>query len=655
MKNFASFVPLRVLIRLTAGALFYLPLFLLFGPPGLAQDVPAEMLFELLEEQEETAAGQADFLEVLQDLESHPLDVNRARVNELLRIPFLNRSQAAGIVRERGNGRYKNIDDLRRVAGLSAELLAAIAPYLKFSSSRKIPLLDYRLQLARQLELSKGFFASGNDPPPYGNPLYLRQQLRITTGRLESRFIREKDAGEPQWNDLSTFYIRLTFGENGGSVLLGDMSLKAGLGLLMSSAYGTPAGSDGSAFFRGGGFRLRGKGDNDENSFLRGLALELQPFGNWRAAALLAATNLDAGINSGAVNSFPTAGLHRSDSELNKKDQVRENLRAAVALWQGKTLQAGMLWQQSKYSRPVALPIPGDTLGQFENISFFYDLRRAAFHLRGEYALHRRRYRALQQNILVQPAGNRRLHWGAIFYAYQPGYWSRLGRAFGSSSGGPSDAAGYFSWLQLPLGPLDINAALQQQRPLDRREDFPESRQTRQIQLRLNWQDLRWRLRYVQRVSGLMTAAAERRAGWQLQVEKSLSKKLRFRHGLSRSTASRPALQGKKGFAMFHDIRLRPWPALQLQARWSYFDVADFDLRLYEFENDLPGRFRNALFNDRGDRWYILLTLRGGKKFRWTTKYRQIGYPDLSSLGSGNDALEGNRRREIRSELRWTW
>jgi hypothetical protein len=88
-----------------------------------------------------------------------------------------------------------------------------------------------------------------------------------------------------------------------------------------------------------------------------------------------------------------------------------------------------------------------------------------------------------------------------------------------------------------------------------------------------------------------------------------------------------------------------------MQFRWTQFEIPDYDYRLYEFENDLPGNFRNVLLNSRGFKWFFLISYKFVSKWNVALKYRETHYPDEVILGSGLDTVLGNRRREVRAQL----
>ena len=112
-------------------------------------------------------------------------------------------------------------------------------------------------------------------------------------------------------------------------------------------------------------------------------------------------------------------------------------------------------------------------------------------------------------------------------------------------------------------------------------------------------------------------------------------------------------LEGEKhyGFTIYLDVRYRVSSSFSIQTRWTQFDVSDYDLRLYEFETDLPGNFRNILLNGRGYKWFLVVNYKLGSRWRFSLKYREIRYPDEETLGSGLDTIFGNQKRHIRVQL----
>jgi competence protein ComEA len=58
-----------------------------------------------------------------------PIDINRASAAELQKLPGIGTALAQRIVEERRKGRFKSVDDLRRVPGIKAKKIDALRPY----------------------------------------------------------------------------------------------------------------------------------------------------------------------------------------------------------------------------------------------------------------------------------------------------------------------------------------------------------------------------------------------------------------------------------------------------------------------------------------------------------------------------------------------
>jgi hypothetical protein len=139
-------------------------------------------------------------------------------------------------------------------------------------------------------------------------------------------------------------------------------------------------------------------------------------------------------------------------------------------------------------------------------------------------------------------------------------------------------------------------------------------------------------------------------------IETHISKSLRLSHRIEASWVS-PSRQLTKthGISFYQDIRYRAGRNVGIQVRWTQFEIPDYDYRLYEFENDLPGNFRNILLNDRGFKWFALVSWSISGRWNIALKYREIYYPDETTLGSGLDTVWGNRKQEIRVQAQITY
>ncbi len=136
-----------------------------------------------------------------------------------------------------------------------------------------------------------------------------------------------------------------------------------------------------------------------------------------------------------------------------------------------------------------------------------------------------------------------------------------------------------------------------------------------------------------------------------VHLSTEVSKRLRFSHRVEFSWADSTVTSNRPyGVSFYQDVRYRV-DKLTLQGRWTQFEVPDYTYRLYEFETDLPGNFRNILLNDRGLKWFFLINYKISPQWNLALKYREIYYPDEETVGSGLNTVLGNRKKELRAQV----
>lgn len=108
------------------------------------------------------------------------------------------------------------------------------------------------------------------------------------------------------------------------------------------------------------------------------------------------------------------------------------------------------------------------------------------------------------------------------------------------------------------------------------------------------------------------------------------------------------------GYLIYQDVLYRPAKMpFELTFRYMLFDAPDYDSRLYVYENDVLYAFSIPMFYDRGSRTYLMLTYRAGRDLDVWARIGQTWYADRSTIGSGLEAIEGNRRTDLKIQLRY--
>lgn len=609
---------------------------------------------QLLENLESEDLAETDFLQILKDLEDHPIEINSASTKELLRIPFLNFTSAKSIISYRNQkGKFNRRDDLLLVPGISDELIEAILPYILFEKRIKDSFLDYRVQIGEDLHTTRGY-----EDNQYENPLYVYHRIRWRPhSNLQTTVLWEKDAGEPDWFDFGSLSLRYRWVKAKSEIQVGDYDLAIGHRLVFSNSYGQLLSVGNEIPFTQTQLNWRGKFSANENSFLRGILWDYSLTHNTSLLFAFSNRSVDATLtdDSSAVRSIYNSGYHRTQNETSKKNQFTERIYSGVIRHDFSMSQIGIQIAHAECSLP--LQVVDNDFGQKLNyVSGFYSQRTELMYLQGEVAFLNWKFPAIQQSLLLKSG---RFSYGTVFYYYHPDFWSFHGRGFGEISDSPNNQQGFFLSSSVRLfSKTGISGYLHFSKPVRFADEFPFLKRSYQFQITQSLNKNRFSLRFTERVrngaSGINIIPELKTQAIRFHATEEPSSRLRLNQRIELSWVnSTDFLEGDQdyGFTIYLDARYQILKGLSIQTRWTQFDVSDYDLRLYEFETDLPGNFRNILLNGRGYKWFVLINYKLGSRWKFSVKYREMYFPDEETLGSGLDTVFGNRKKQVRAQM----
>ena len=123
--------------------------------------------------------------------------------------------------------------------------------------------------------------------------------------------------------------------------------------------------------------------------------------------------------------------------------------------------------------------------------------------------------------------------------------------------------------------------------------------------------------------------------------------------GRMQESASLPDSPMRYGWLIAQDIEWHLHSRLTVFGRLSMFETDGFAARVYAYERDVRYAFRVPALFGRGERSYILVRVNLGHGATLEAKYGVTRYNDRDVIGSGLNELQSNRRREIRTQIRW--
>lgn len=111
-----------------------------------------------------------------------------------------------------------------------------------------------------------------------------------------------------------------------------------------------------------------------------------------------------------------------------------------------------------------------------------------------------------------------------------------------------------------------------------------------------------------------------------------------------------------EGYMIFQDMS---WKGLRnklnLNVRASYFNTRDYDSRIYSYESDVLYASSFPMYYDKGIRTYLNARYRLFKSTDIWFRYALTQYFNRENVGSGLDLIEGNKKTDIKLQVRWQW
>jgi hypothetical protein len=111
-----------------------------------------------------------------------------------------------------------------------------------------------------------------------------------------------------------------------------------------------------------------------------------------------------------------------------------------------------------------------------------------------------------------------------------------------------------------------------------------------------------------------------------------------------------------KGWLLYQDVQYHPRHLpLNVAFRAAWFDVDDYEARIYSVESDFIYNYNANTYQYNGVRLYLLLKYDITPHWNIGVKYSYTRYLDRDDFGSGYDLIDANHRQQWRVQMRLKW
>jgi len=349
-------------------------LFILFPSIARAQDAVAtteQFIADIFEQYTAESEDEIDYDTFYEDLMScvqNPINLNKATREELQRLPFLSDIQIENIQAHIYKfGKLNNIYELQIIEGLDMtdirRMLAFVVIGEADDKSKRIywyDVLKYGqnelfFRFDKGVESKEGYqfvpeedenAAEANSNNYVGNALYHSVKYRFHfKDRILAGFTAEKDAGEQFIGkknvgyDYYSAYAQVNSIGKFKTLVVGDFRANFGQGLVLRPEFGMGKSSYVlNVSPRNSG--LKKYGSTDEYNFFRGMGATLQ-LRKFDVTCFYSNKMIDGDTVNNSFSSIYKTGLHRTESELIKKNTINQQVMGGNATFTHSNFQIG--------------------------------------------------------------------------------------------------------------------------------------------------------------------------------------------------------------------------------------------------------------------------------------------------------------------------
>jgi len=650
-----------------------------------------------IEQFTEKAEQEVDFSELTQNLEyysRHPLNLNTATYEDLVKLGLLNDIQIRNLLTHRQKyGKLISIYELQAIDGFDLQTIYRILPYVKIASEesktswslRNVKKYSKSFVLTRfthTFPLAEGYKkdSGGYLGSPY--KLYVRYNFSYFN-LLSFGFTAEKDQGEEFFKGSQKqgfdFYSYHFYMRNVGpflAVALGDYTLEFGQGLAMWTGLSFGKTSDAIYIKKSGRGILPYRSANEFN-FLRGAAVQLKltkyfylyGFTSMRAKDGSGITTDSINQEEYTISSLNESGLHNTTTSVERKNNVKENLIGSRIQLNLNRLQVGYTSYLLHFNVPV---VPSSDLYQqfyfsgkqqwINSIDYSFLYRNMNFF--GEVAYDGDGLPAQIHGLMY--AANYHYSLALLYRDFPRDFTSFFGSPLSEGSKPINERALYMGheikfskqwWLSsyidlfhFPWLRYQVDAPSDGVEFLSQLNYAPNKRS-----------QFYFRYKYESKKNNFSETYAKipldnRKQTFRIHAAYPISDAFVFKTRVEILLHKYATESTKMGFLAYQDVVFRKKNSpLNFTLRLATFDTYSYDERIYAYENDVLYSYSIPAYYYKGSRTYFLVKYRARKNLEYWFRIAHTLYVDRTTMGSGLDLINNPAKTEVKFQIRYTF
>lgn len=688
----------KIIIAILTGIFCNINSLKLCAQPGQDHNISFEdYVSEYADLDEDYLSTIEDWQNMISRLLEHPLCINGDDAGWLVEYKIISLYQLNKLKEYRYiYGDLLSIYELSFIEGWDFQTCRKVMPLVsvkepkKILSYKKFSIKNFRHDLVIRTGFntvkSKGYreTESGEDSlvqAEYSGPPYkvsIRYDLEYRN-KLTAGIRLDKDAGEPllisenlfsvkiKTPDLLTGYIHLKELGPFRAIVIGNYRINFGYGISLSGGQPRLSGQNGLSGMAG---RIRPQTSSSESGYFRGIAVHAEP-GRFSLAMFGSSRQVDGSsviidTASGVPLSFTsisTSGLHRTDNELDNRKFIREQVLGGFGIYQNNWLKTGLIAVYSRYNATVEQRNEPYSIFAFtgrENLvaGIATTIWLPKLQLFNETSLSHNKGLAMLTGFQAEPSPGFSVSLAHRYF--DPGYQNWLGSGYISSSKNNNESGVRLSvsaelakkWLIVLM--TDLSETKWASYDLD----APGRNWQVQLVAEKSWsrtEIFSFSARYLKQTIedqehsiNLASPATTDQYKFRLEYRNDIASYFRFKSRIECCMTSIKNI----GWSLIEDVECTPgWRDLKIWLRCCFFDVDDYNCRIYAYENDVLYDFTSAMLYGKGLKGIIMFRISTNNWLDLWLRFSTIYYTN-KNIGTGTDEIGVNRQNEIEIQAR---
>lgn len=628
-----------------------------------------------------------ELVEVLNHYKKHPLNLNYATADDLKPIIFLSPVQIGNLLDHiKKNGLLLDLAELQTIDLFDVKTIQNLSPFVTLSGAKESNPLTFKkfirssendmiIQYVQTLEQKAGFKdLEGNRYLGSPEKLLIRYRYHLDD-KISAALTIEKDPGEAAMYksvDFLSGHIKINNVWKIKELVIGDYALQFGEGLTLWSGFGFGKSPDIIGVAKKD-LGLRPYSSSNEYSFFRGLAATLQLTTQLMVTPFISFRNLDASqsiADAGNIvqSTITQTGLHRTASEIENQNSLGQNVAGFAGKYTLSGLNITAMIYHTNFSNDFITQTAiydqfSFTGRQLTNVGLSYNYTLKNAYIFGEIAHSYRSGTASINGVILSLSPI--ISTSFSYRNYQKDYYSFFNQGFAESSQASNEKGIYAGLNIIPNKSWTFSAYIDQfSFPwLKYLVDAPSSgyevlaqlvyspRKNFRIQGRFKSEikpqntDLEMAVKYLDDV---------KKEGYRFDANWSINPIISFENRLEVSQYKKGNPAAEFGYLVYQDIGIKPQKSrMSGNLRLAYFNTPSYNSRIYTYEDDVLYSFAFGVYNGKGVRTYINLKYNASKNFNVWLRCAMFVYQGVETVGTYLDEIQGNKKSELKLQLRY--